>query len=74
MYTKYEVSTSNPVPVELCTDNANDDDANNGNDNGQFLIVQGSLADKPNEPKKPELEYSRLHSKYEANVALLLIC
>ena len=29
---------------EVCTDDANDDD-------GQSMIVQGSLVDKPNEPK-----------------------
>ena len=31
MYTKYEVSVSNPVPGEVCTD---DDD-----DDGQFMTV-----------------------------------
>ena len=44
MYSKYEVSMSNHVPGEVCTDDAKDDD-------GQSIIVYGSLADKPNEPK-----------------------
>ena len=39
MYTKYEASTSNSVLVEVCTDDANDDDANDTNDNGQFMIA-----------------------------------
>ena len=34
---------------EVCTD-ANADDANTDND-AQSMIVQGSLVDKPNEPK-----------------------
>ena len=43
---------------EVCTDddanyanNTNADDAN-ANDDGQSMIVQGSLVDNPNEPKK----------------------
>ena len=35
---------------EVCTDDANADDANDG----QSMIVQGSLVDKPNEPKSEE--------------------
>ena len=38
------VSLSNPVPGEVCTDY---DDFNDG----QSMIVQGSLVDKSNEPK-----------------------
>ena len=39
-YTKYEVSMSNPVPREVCTDNADTDaDANTNDDNRQFMIV-----------------------------------
>ena len=39
IYTKYEVSMSNPVLGEVCTDdNANADDTN-ANDNGQSMIV-----------------------------------
>ena len=41
MYTKYEVSMSNPVPGEVCTDNdanANTNDAS-ANDNEQSMIV-----------------------------------
>ena len=35
---------------EFCTDdNANAD--TNDDDDGQFMIVKGSLVDKPNEPK-----------------------
>ena len=33
---------------EVYTD---DNDANDNNDDGQFMIVQGSLVDKLNEPK-----------------------
>ena len=33
MYSKYEVSMSNLVPGEVCTDDAN------ANDDGQFMIV-----------------------------------
>ena len=35
---------------EVCTDD-DDDDADDTNDNGQSMIVQGPLVDKPNEPK-----------------------
>ena len=35
---------------KVCTDDANDDNAN-ANDDGQSMIVEGSLVDKPNEPK-----------------------
>ena len=60
MYTKYEVSVSNPVPKEVCTDaDAND---------GQSMIVEGSLVDKPNEPKNVLL-HSVLNDIY-----LLLAC
>ena len=38
MYTKYEVSTSNPVAGEVCTDDTNADNAN-ANDDGQSMIV-----------------------------------
>ena len=38
MYTKYKVSMSNPVPGEVCTDDANDDD-DNANDDGQSMTV-----------------------------------
>ena len=60
MYTKYEVSMYNPVPGEVCTDNANDnandDDTNaNANDDGQSMIMWGSLVDKPNEPETSRL-------------------
>ena len=37
MYTKYEVSMSNPVPGEVCTDD--DDDNADANDDGQCMIV-----------------------------------
>ena len=33
---------------EVCTDNANNA---NINDDGQCMIIQGALVDKPNEPK-----------------------
>ena len=37
---------------EVCTDTNADTDADaKDDDNGQFIIVQGSLVDKPNEPK-----------------------
>ena len=36
---------------EVCTDNANDKANAEANDNRQSMIVQGSLVDKPNEPK-----------------------
>ena len=45
LYTKNKAFTSNPVPGEVYTD---DDNTTN---NGQFMIVQGSLVDKSNEPK-----------------------
>ena len=38
---------------EVCTD---DNDAN-ANDDGQSMIVYGSLVDKPNEPKSNTLDY-----------------
>ena len=47
MYTKHEVSMSNPVAGEVCTD----DNYADANDEGQCMTVQGSLVDKPNEPK-----------------------
>ena len=37
MYTKYEVSMSNPVSGGMCTDKANN--ANDNNDDRQFMIV-----------------------------------
>ena len=40
MYTKYEVSMSNHVPGEVCTDDTDADDANtNDTNNGQSMIV-----------------------------------
>ena len=39
---------------EVCTDDeANNGTNDNANDDGQFMIVSGSLVDKPNEPKTP---------------------
>ena len=35
---------------EVCTDNADTNNTDDAND-GQSMIVQGSLVDKPNEPK-----------------------
>ena len=48
IYTKYEVSMSNPVARR--TDRQYTDNADADND-GQSMIVQGSLVDKPNKPK-----------------------
>ena len=39
---------------EVCTDDNTNDDAN-ANDDGQSMIVKGSLVDKPNEPKTAEI-------------------
>ena len=36
---------------EMCTDDANNANADANVNNGQSMIVQGSLVDKPNEPK-----------------------
>ena len=36
---------------EVCIDDAN----TNTNDNGQFMIVSGTLVNKPNEPKKMQI-------------------
>ena len=36
---------------EVCTDDTNADDDANANNDRQSMIVSGSLADKPNEPK-----------------------
>ena len=36
----------------MCTDDADADTIDaDANDDGKFMIVQGSLVDKPNEPK-----------------------
>ena len=60
MYTKYEVSISNPVPGGRCaqtlTQALMQDDANDAD--GQFMIVYGSLVDKPDEPKSAMRAYS----------------
>ena len=58
MYSKYEVSMSNPVPGEMCTDDA---DAM-ANDNRQFMIVQGPLVDKPNEPIIEKISLQRVYT------------
>ena len=45
-----------PVPGEVCTDdNANADNTNASANDGQSMIVWGSLVDKPNEPKTTEI-------------------
>ena len=36
---------------EVCTDDDTNDTGCQHNDDGQCMIVQGSLVDKPNEPK-----------------------
>ena len=38
---------------EVYTDDDDANDDTNTNDDGQSMIVQGSLVDKPNEPKTP---------------------
>ena len=43
---------------EVCTDDDNNANDANTNDDGQSMIVQGSLVDKPNEPKKSEIVFS----------------
>ena len=44
---------------ETCTDADNADaDADANDDDGQFMIVKGSLADKPNEPKNSHITKS----------------
>ena len=56
---------------EVCTDadDVNDDDAN---DNGQSMIVQGPLVDKPNEPKKNPMEALLYQSKQKRMYATCL--
>ena len=51
MHTKYEVSMPNPMAGEVCTDDEADANDANTNDDRQSMIAQGSLVDKPNEPK-----------------------
>ena len=58
MHTKYEVSMSNPVVRGVGTDDVNDD-------NGQSMIPQGCLVDKPNEPKKT---YKILHQRQNGQI------
>ena len=54
---------------EVCTDDANTNDANADDaKDGQSMIVQGSLVDKPNEPKT----FSQLSKKHK-NVAKKLL-
>ena len=43
----YEVCSLTLCQGEVCTDDTNID----ANDDGQCMIVEGSLVDKPNEPK-----------------------
>ena len=63
MHTKYEVSMSNPLAGEVCTDaDGNDANANDDANDGQYMIVQGSLVGKPNEPKGVTNNYF-LHCK-----------
>ena len=45
--------------VEVCTDADTD-----ANDDGQSLIVEGSLVDKRNEPKKPRLNCGSNFTSY----------
>ena len=48
---------------EVCTNDSTNANAN-ANDDGQSMIVQGSLVDKPNEPKTPLFESVRQNRNY----------
>ena len=50
IYIKYEVCMSNDVARSILHSYT---DADNDDDDRQSMIVQGSLVDKRNEPKKP---------------------